>query len=778
MLQNKIIKCTILLFTFILVSCGGGGSNNESYAKETTTEDISENVISGTAAKGIIKNGIVKIYGVLNGSKQHNPLATGNTDDNGDYSLIINNYIGPLFIEITADPNSTKMICDLTPSCGEVDFGDEINLTDDFNLKAVVSDCEKDKPVTANVTPITSLVAAYAESHSSIDSTLITNANSQVANLFNLTGKLSEKPVIDITDSANLKDKSKDELNLAILNSAIVSAAMDGNENISSGLDKLVTKFAERDGQFLNNGGYDEVSVADVFNKASDILNMNIFSEMEIVDSLKESVALKEAHALSLSSDSTSNSMPSEIPESILVESAKAIVENIRDFSLQVTYENSEEVSVAEDLENALDFVDSDELSTLNDTFELATLALEEAYLSTMENLYNEIFVSSYTYEYDDLVIPVSISRLNDNYLYSINETVNSIAINLEAKSNGKRILGSETYSGYPCYYDLAPNDLLILENAAASFDVNGSLDSEFLKINILNGTASVRHDCSFKAEDGFNAEYYDDHMTFSIDLNLNITETTPDPLVFSGNLKYNTEVSLSSVYRENDNDSYGSNDIKSFAVDLNTTFSGEFEKNHKKTAVTITASGSEQQGDFWNNGINLSTPDTAVTQETYSNSNEINFYDILSAAADYFYIAQEDIESDLIDVDIDEADKSQATIGVSLQFTTSKTSNITGINLVSNASDYGSREWDIDIALGQRYLYFDYKSSIDDPELTVINQNGTILKINETCFEMDDECSNVGNIIVDGKEMATISYDVGNEAYIINYNDGTYELF
>ena len=166
--------------------------------------------------------------------------------------------------------------------------------------------------------------------------------------------------------------------------------------------------------------------------------------------------------------------MPSEIPESIPVDLAKTLVKDIRDFSLQATYENSEEISVAQELQSALDFVDNEEINRLNFTLDIATQALKEAY----EKSLNEE-ISSYTFRDYDHLIPVSISSENHNYVYSINGLVNSIAINLEAESNGTCALESEQDPNMTCG-NYGNTDNSYIENSVASFDIHGSLDSEF----------------------------------------------------------------------------------------------------------------------------------------------------------------------------------------------------------------------------------------------------------------------------------------------------------
>lgn len=762
---------TIFLCTFIIASCGGGSDK----ASDPSSSSVSsENIINGTAAKGIIKNGIVKVYGVTNGQKNSEPLAESNTDNNGDYSLTVNNYTGPLFVEISADPNKTKMICDINPSCGVVAFGDEIQLDEDFSIKAVISDLETNKQTTANISAITSLVAARAEAQSSIDSTIISNANSQVAYLFGMTGNLSEKPVIDITNEASLVAASEDVLNMAILNSALASSSIDDGTSITEGLNKLLEDFVVRDGQFLNNGADNEVSIEKIYANAKDILNMNIFSNIE-VGKLKVSISSKEAVASSMPSGSVSDVMPSEIPEAIHIDSAKALVKDIRDFSLQATYENSEEISVANELEQAISFVDSDDLNDLNYIFELAVKALEGAYIQTMDDLKDaRDFKSFYKFERDGTDISVTISETDSSYLFSIDESINSITVKLNAKSTGNRTVSSQYDSDGACNFASSEYDLLLKENVQASFQLEGSVIGEELKIKIENGTASIKYICSFLADGGYNFEeiYFDDYFNILLDLNIKISEinTISEPLKFSGNLKFEDKLLISSAITNIGNSS--SPEIDFYSENSDITLSGEFEKNHKKTWVTFVQSGNTEIGNSLNNDFDLSISGTDTNVDESSEKNVFNFFEILSFFND---IAEPAIESATESLDIyDLTDNSFGFSGISLKFKTSKTSDITGIDFIFS-SNYGNMGGSLKIAFDKKRLHFDYDPTSENPELVVTNQNGTTLKLSASCFENDD-CENIGSITVDNEQLATVSLDRSADVFVITYNDDTSE--
>ena len=760
-------KLFFLLLIFFLTSCGGGSGSND--------DGSSSNTISGTAVKGIIKKGIVEVFGVSNGTKDIEPLASDSTDDNGEYSLEIENYTGPIFVVITADPNSTKMICDITPSCGDTSFGEEMNLDSDFKIKAVVGKLEKNKPVTANINTITSLVAAKVEAKSNIDLTEISNANSQIANLFGMSGNLSEKPIIDITNEDSLSAATEDDLNMAVLNSALASSSInDDTTSITEGLKKLAEDFLSHDGQFLNNGADNQISIAKIYDNANDILEMDVFSNVE-VGKLSESINLKKALADSKGPGTFTEAKPTEITQVSSIDSAKALVEDIREFSLQATYENSEEISVANELEQAISFVDNDDLHDLNDTFELAIKALEGAYMETMDDLkYVRDFKSFYTFEQDDIDILVSISEKDSSFFFSIDESINSIAVKLNANSIANRTISSQYDSDGECDYESPEYDLLLKENVHASFQLEGSVIGEELKMNIENGTASIKYNCSFLTEGGNNLEeiHFDDYFNILLDLNIKITEinTITEPLKFSGNLKLEDKLLISSVEKNAANNPYYETDYYRENSDL--TFSGEFEKNHKKMWLTFVQSGNTEIGNSLNNDFEPTIAGTDANGYESSEKNVFNFFEILSSFND---IAVPAIESVTESLDIyDLADNSFGSGGISLNFITSKTSDITGIDLIFSSND-GNMSGSLEVTFGKKSLHFDFDPTLENPELVVTNQNGTTLKLSASCFE-EENCVNIGSISVDNKQMATISYDRSNNVAVVTYNNGLSE--
>ena len=811
MLQN--FKLFFLLFIFFLSSCGGGSGSND--------DGRSLNTISGTAAKGIIKNGIVTVYGVSNGTRDLEELASDSTDDKGRYSLDIEDYTGPIFVEVTADPNTTKMICDITPSCGETPFGEEINLDSDFIIKAVVGKLEKNKPVTANINTITSLVAAKVEAGSNIDLTEISNANSQVANLLGMTGNLSEKPMIDITNEVSLRAAEKDERNMAILNSAIASS-MENEISISEGLNKLTREFVDNNGQFLQNGTDNQISIAKIYDNANDILEMDVFSNVDADDlnQLSNTITVIKVRAESEAPGTYTESKPTNIKQVASIESAVEMVEDIRDFSLQATYRNSQEASVVEDLDLALELVNSDELEDLNQALDIATIAFEEAYI---HSLYEQEFNESnqlFEYKYEDLVIPVDVISTNGELEYSINKEINSIYFDLKVSFSGK----SDTKSEYGelCEFDedFYQENQLYTENSNGFFEIEGLLKSQNLEMNNIKGRVSARYDCSYITSllNSEELDVWEIYSAGSIDIEVEINQTTSNPLTFKGDYELTTKMSASykesysqgdeykagnyhddDHYDENgedhydehgedyypeyahsddyydthgddyyadyeDYEDYEDDHLQAYTANASFLLSGEFEKGDKKIGVTITASVSESEGELWVNGKDLSNENT---HNSNTESNSKNF-DLAELPDSVEFPDVLNFNGLLID--------SKIALGIKLDFTTSASSDITGITLITTNSKGDNREGELTVALGNKRLSFDYSLALEDYQLTVTNQNGTSLKLSDQCYLKKTGCENIGFILVNNEKMATISYDRSSNVAIVTYNNGRSE--
>ncbi|MEW6206333.1 MAG: hypothetical protein AB1516_13530 [Pseudomonadota bacterium] len=129
-----------------LSACGGGGGDGSPAAGGG-----GGGTVTGAAAKGIVKNGIVTVKDA-NGQV----IGTGRTNTtDGSYSVNVGDYAGPVFVEISADSMTTIQ--------DEITGDDEPATNVSGVLLESVSNITAGQAVDVNVSPLTTLVAQLAK---------------------------------------------------------------------------------------------------------------------------------------------------------------------------------------------------------------------------------------------------------------------------------------------------------------------------------------------------------------------------------------------------------------------------------------------------------------------------------------------------------------------------------------------------------------------------------------------------------------------------------------
>lgn len=190
-----------------VVSCGGGGAGS-------TASSNSGGTVSGSAAKGIIQNGIVTLRDAAGAQLQTttSPVRTG---VNGSYSAVLSNpaYSGPVFVEITAD--GTTLIQNEVTGAFESAGGLSTTL-----LKSV-GNVSAGQAVSINATPLTSIVADLVErSRGSGNASTLLVQQAQVA----ITTTLGFNPVT--TKPVNPRDSASASESTEVKKQAIILAAL------------------------------------------------------------------------------------------------------------------------------------------------------------------------------------------------------------------------------------------------------------------------------------------------------------------------------------------------------------------------------------------------------------------------------------------------------------------------------------------------------------------------------------------------------------------------
>lgn len=254
----------LVLSVMVLSACGGSGSGGSSGSASSINKPAPKSV-SGTAVKGIIANGLVEAYAVSLGVKG-DLLASTSTDSLGNYSISIpGEYLGPVLIEISAkENNATLMTCDAAGGCGaftgvsekdlnnnsRIDFGEQYPLNSDFTLRALVPYRNLSQVANVDVTLLTHLAVAYAESFpQGFDNLSAELAITQIADLFSLTESPFALNAPDLTNAEEFANAGQSEKLYALISSSL--AALAEASELSSAIDSLAETFAINDGQLM-----------------------------------------------------------------------------------------------------------------------------------------------------------------------------------------------------------------------------------------------------------------------------------------------------------------------------------------------------------------------------------------------------------------------------------------------------------------------------------------------------------------------------------------------
>lgn len=255
MLRNTALAVAIAA---ALVACGGGSGTT---SPDTTTPSSSTPAtLSGGAAKGIIKQGIVTAVELDGSGNELREVGTATTDDNGEYSLTLDSSYagGAVLIKLTAGAN-TKMICDALNGCAGIARGQDFTPPTGFELRAITPPTDSGATVSVQVTPFSHMAAANAVStlKSGAGVTPEKATSDAITKINSITGlDIRKVKPVDITAN-DLASKSKNEQKYALLNAAFADVAYgDGTtDNLTTALNKYADEFADGDFDADDQGG-------------------------------------------------------------------------------------------------------------------------------------------------------------------------------------------------------------------------------------------------------------------------------------------------------------------------------------------------------------------------------------------------------------------------------------------------------------------------------------------------------------------------------------------
>jgi hypothetical protein len=217
-LSKLAVACSLAM---TLVACGGGGGGAGSGSGSTT--DATVRTLDGVAAKGLIKNGVVKVYAYgANGIKSASSLVESRTSSvDGSYSVSLGSNIGLFTVEVSADAATTM----------NDEFLGDIAMPVGMTLRSLVQlDSTAATIIKGYVTPFSDmLVSAAAGATGGLTSANVSLAQSGVIKLLGFN-PLTTKPFNINSDAASKSTDASEKLQSVLL-AAISKIANDSTNN-------------------------------------------------------------------------------------------------------------------------------------------------------------------------------------------------------------------------------------------------------------------------------------------------------------------------------------------------------------------------------------------------------------------------------------------------------------------------------------------------------------------------------------------------------------------
>lgn len=601
-------KSLLALSLTTLVACGGGGSNDggsnvvvdNGPGTDTGNPQPTpvETAISGKAIKGTLSNATVTVYKYVDGeavevSSDEILESTIVSDENGSYTFTLLDYDGPVKVEIgvSADGTApTTMICDAPAGCGDVVFGQAIDLTataPDFMLTSV-SSVESGEALTVNVSPLTHIATALVESSDDVTPESIQDSVSLVANTFGIQGDITTLEPTALEDNAAVAGEDNDEeLRYGLINAGIASALYSGDTDIAESLELAVADIVANDGQLLVVPDGDdsfEFSLTEILDGASDaaeVVATNIQNDSSITDadSVIDDLAQvetnleneSESQELLAGEDGRTDDDVEIVTEGDAVAKAQAMVNDVRVFAnlFDADHEsNTAIVSQGEALQTLVSDA-SDMIELEEEAFvilsELSDVMMEIEMMDTEQTVFN---LAEFTTAAD---LTGSVTLDAENYDFQVDAT----------NPQGQAV-------------KLNANLSLADDGQTLTFAVQGELESDTAKVMLAEGSgiSVVLSDevTQMELEDG-DVDVNIVSGAFNLDVTMaqKSTDAIVNPVTFVGKLNadlvmvdmptirthYFYEEDWQSNYLDNSLIFYPENEQSPFPSDL--TLSGQF---------------------------------------------------------------------------------------------------------------------------------------------------------------------------------------------------------
>lgn len=757
----------------LITGCGGGGSGGNDVPSEPEVAHV-----AGAAVKGVIRNGVVTVFAITADGNTGMVLAEGFTNADGSYSLTVDDYKGPVLIEITAlSPGAehypSLMVCDIpgTDSCyndaddaNDIGFGEYYTLGSGFSLKAVVPEVNKGS-VNANVTALTDLAASLAES-TGITADSIHLANSQVANLFGLLGDITQLPVVDLTNaealnsfSAASAQETEDALKSAMLSAAILAALKADGATIDTATSMLSNQFIGNTGQLINNeSGNNATTLAEILDHAINLINSELSgSGHPDMNQIATYLQADLTTANSAAEGSLTAAVPSEENLSDGFLKARGLVQDLRDISTAASLEDitTGATAFADNLAIAGELINAD-TGSAKEVIILVATAMAEAAEQNATGTYMS-----------EEGIEISIDRTGPEPVYTYITTFPAFTdwdgtyySPMAVDITGYGVISVEE-QGDPS------QDEAGTKNISGHFNLEGNITTDLVEVIVQPGsdiTVTGFQENWTISESNSSTEKDRNRSITSIGINFDVDVAqlqSDTPASFSGNLS----TTLNGFSRVTSRDSScvslpelpqgcvvtrSENSTTQFN-DLSVVLNGTFSQGGESFAATLVV-----------NAVNNDYTQTESSWRSFWSEQSWYVLDDGSAAST-------------------ETDSEYVSVNFSLNMDTS----LTGISDQVFVRLSGDRQA-METGTANMRLQFEGKtidadllvSNADsgrDAVLTVTNNQGAVLTVVESNID-DDIDDYEGTIKANGAQQATVSDE--NDIIVVRYNGGYVESF
>ena len=207
--------------SLLLFGCGGGSESGDGAASSASSAD---GVITGTAVKGPVSGATVKAYAINNGLMGAQ-IGTGTTDAQGNFTLSIGSYSGPVMLQMTGGTYTDEATgISMTMQAGDV----MTSIMPQAVAGAVMGGVQ--------ITPLTSMAQARAQAMSGgMTPANIAAANTAMGNYFSVNDILYTHPMNPLIPGSG-SGATQDMRNYGIMLAAMSQYANSIGMPFSSGI--------------------------------------------------------------------------------------------------------------------------------------------------------------------------------------------------------------------------------------------------------------------------------------------------------------------------------------------------------------------------------------------------------------------------------------------------------------------------------------------------------------------------------------------------------------